>query len=200
MIAVVYGARTGSTYLAKKIAQDHDYEYLGEIFNPVLFTRQQTYEAYSMIHDNTACLFKVCGQQMFRFPDINLIELLLKCDQVIFTLRMDFNAQVRSTYVGRMLKRRGIGFHEEFTNTVDVEYLPQEYQRTANDLVNRYHTNSDIFQNVKKAQVAVYENFATPEHRLRRPVRITPPLPHLDFNPMALFGFDRVTARESNNG
>jgi hypothetical protein len=187
VIAVVYGARTGSTFLAKKLAQEHEYEYLGEIFNRAEYTPHQSREIHAGLSSDNQSVIKVCASQMTQFPDINLINLLQQCERVIFTVRHDFAAQVRSTYVGRVLKAQGVGFADEFTDPITLPNNVGLHKRVVNDLIKRYQLNQKVFASLEHKEVCVYEDFATLGGRYRRPVIIEPELDTVDFDTTALY-------------
>jgi hypothetical protein len=186
MRVVVYVPRSGSRFYASKLAEDLDYEFLGEVFNTR--TYPDPIEHNKIIHRALTDKNIVCKVDliMLRRWYSDLEEMFFNnADQIDVIYRKDFNAQVHSLFTAMSLDN----FHNQFTETKQMQFNPDTFQM-AIDYVNKCNelTADFLKQNAHKDVKLVHtESFATPELKYQRKIQWDQPLPNVKSQTVELF-------------
>lgn len=186
MRVVVYVPRSGSRYYAKKVAEDNNFEFLGEVFNTR--TYPDPIEHTKVIHRAMTEKNIVCKVDLIMirrwYPDLEEM-FFANADQIDVIYRKDFNAQVHSLYKAMTLD----DFHNEFTETKKMPFIPDTFQMAV-DYINKCNelTAEFLKQNSDRGINLVHtESFATPDRKYKREVEWDKPLPFVKSNTVELF-------------
>jgi hypothetical protein len=171
MITVVTLGRSASNWYCSKLARDYGYECLFEVLHD-----NNTYLKYFLKHrNNKKIVIKLIPYQFGKVYSKKHVNLLNDSERVIFLIRKDYQAQMRSSFAGTYAKNKyNIEFHDEFNDpiTIPTEYIEEHWDKQLNIFLQSFNTIRDLyinFQNINKSVVYTEDVIKSDNRKLNRP-------------------------------
>lgn len=154
MITVITLGRSASNWYCEKLAKEHNYECLFENF----YNQNSTLRFFLKYRNRTDIVIKLIPYQWQRLGSNVHIQLMDKSTKVIFLIRKDYQAQMRSSFTGTYAKNKhDIEFHDEFTDPI---VIPKDY------IDKNWSLQTDIFVESFKTIKSLYESYDKPSKSL----------------------------------
>lgn len=196
---IIFVGRSGSTYFGQRLAQTNNCKWYGDFLNPGSHrTIDQCIQDFNSIKslgksDYVAKISSWQWENASYHTNTDVLKQIVKlADKFYFLIRGDYNRQLQSYYASMLLRRKyNFTFMHEFDQEIVLQYNEQEYKKLDVELRNRYQKSADLFldTNIKQPKELVFfEDFQTPEQRLKRNFTFNEDIPKVDFCPKKLFG------------
>ncbi len=174
MIVVLTTPRSGSTFICNRLAKQHGYKYLGEVFN-LETSKSKILKIIESCNSNDTALLKI-------FPNnVNTMILngcLKKSKKVYIHSRKDFNAQCKSFYISMLTET----WHADKVDLRNITYDAALYEAYQQYLMRSYLEIKRIKELLNNVEVSYLEDFYSLENRYQQPVvwDIEPPTINFD--------------------
>jgi hypothetical protein len=185
MITVVTLGRSASNWYCEKLAKENNYECLFETF----YNQKSILTYFLKYKDRSDVVIKLIPYQWKRLYSNIHIKMMDKSTQVIFLIRKDYQAQMRSSFAGTYAKiNYDIKFHDEFTDPIIIpeSYIDKHWNNQIDIFVESFETIKSLYQLYDKPTKSIVftENvILADERKLNRPFIFEKELiyPELDY-------------------
>lgn len=186
MITVVTLGRSASNWYCEKLAKEYNYKCLFENF----LNQKSTLDYFLNHRNRTDVVIKLIPYQWKRLYSNIHVKLMDKSEQVIFLIRKDYRAQMRSSFAGTYAKiNHNIKFHDEFIEPIIIpkEYIDQHWKTQVDMFVESFETIKNLYQiydRPTKTLVFTEDVILQDERKLNRPFIFEKELvyPELDYS------------------
>ena len=186
MITVLTTGRSASNWYCDKLAKEYNYECLFENF----YNQASTLKFFLNYKNKTNIVIKLIPYQWKRLYSNVHITLMDRSEKVIFLIRKDYQAQIRSSFAGTYAKiKYDIKFHDEFTDPIVIpkDYIDKNWSVQTDIFVESFETIKSLYESYDKptkSLVFTEDVILEDERKLNRPFIFEKELvyPELDYS------------------
>jgi hypothetical protein len=186
MITVVTLGRSASNWYCEKLSKENNYECLFENFH----NQASTLKYFLKYKNRTDIVVKLIPYQWHKIYSHVHIKMMDKSEKVIFLIRKDYQAQMRSSFAGTYAKNvYDIEFHDEFIEPIIIpeSYIDKHWESQIDIFVKSLDIIKDLYKvydKPTKSLVYTEDAILEDEKKLNRPFIFEKKLwyPDLDYS------------------